>query len=111
MKIQLISPFFKSDKGALAIFILIGYIAAFYLYYIDEGNYHFEGLKQPAEWIFLSVYALIFAGCSRIIYSFLKKSEQLPQFAKVVISAIGGLMMIPLIIIALAFFLQLLKVF
>lgn len=110
MKIQLSTPFFKSDKGALAIFILVGYFAAFVIYYIDEGNYHFNGLAQPAEWIFLSAYALIFAGCSRIVYSFVKQAE-MPQLAKVILSSIGGLMMIPFIVIILGFLLQILKVF
>jgi len=84
------SIFKEKNKNAFLIFLLISYAISFYLYYIDEGNYHFEGLKQPSEWIFLSMYALLFAGVFSLTFLFVKKLN-VSFFGKILISISIGI--------------------
>ena len=79
MNSQINSSTLSPNKSATVVFLTVGYFISFFLYYIDEGNYHFEGLKNPIEWVFVTMYALIFMGCFWMIYVFLRKTE-LPLF-------------------------------
>jgi len=91
---HLLSP----NKSATFVFILVGYFISFFLYYIDEGNYHFKGLVNPLEWIFVTIYALIFMGCFWLIYFFLRKTN-LPFFLKLLTAVIAGTFVLPCIFI------------
>ena len=90
---HLLSP----NKSAAFVFILVGYFISFFLYYIDEGNYHFKGLVNPFEWIFVTMSALIFMVCFWLVYFFLRKTK-LPFFLKLLIAVILGIFVIPLIL-------------
>jgi len=90
---HLLSP----DKSASFVFILVGYFISFFLYYIDEGNYHFKGLANPLEWIPLTMYALILLGSFWLVYFFLRKTK-LPFFGKLVTSVLLGIFVLPSII-------------
>jgi hypothetical protein len=94
---HLLSP----NKSATLVFILVGYFMSFFLYYIDEGNYHFKGLANPFEWIFVTVYALIFMGCFGLIYFFLRKTD-LPFFVKLLIAVIVGIFILPTIVVSIS---------
>ena len=98
---HLLSP----NKSATFIFILVGYFISFLLYYIDEGNYHFKGLANPFEWIFVTLYALIFMGCFWLIYFFLRKTK-LPFFLKLLIAVLTGIFILPSILIVVLMFLR-----
>ncbi|MFK8010174.1 MAG: hypothetical protein AB8H03_27720 [Saprospiraceae bacterium] len=86
------------NKSATLVFILVGYSISFFLYYIDEGNYHFKGLANPFEWIFVTIYALVFMGCFWLVYFFLRKTK-LPFFFKLLIAVIAGSFVLPSILI------------
>lgn len=106
MNIQTNTPTLVSNRDVMIIFFVVAYVISFFLYYIDEGNYHFNGLANPAEWIFLSVYALIFAGSFRLVYHFLKKTA-LPNFIKLISSIVLGIFVLPTIVVILSFFVSL----
>lgn len=108
MQTQLNSSASNSNKQSTIIFLLVSYALAFFLYYIDEGNYHFHGLANPLEWIFLSVYALVFLGFMSLAFQIFKKSN-LSYVGKLLGSILLGLGALPLLVILISFVIRIFR--
>jgi len=95
----LIEPIHKANGKLVGIFLLVGYVVALALYYVDEGNYHFDNLvAHPVEWVFVTMYAVLIAICCRIVFAMMQRTS-LGYNSKLAISVIGGIASIPVLIL------------
>ena len=101
MNSQTISTTQNTNLIALFTALMVGFITSILLYYIDEGNYHLNGLSNPLEWIAVGIYTAIFSGCIYLIYTFFKKLD-MPFKVQLVLSVVLGLIALPLLIILIS---------
>jgi len=96
---EIFVAFPKEKRRPTVLFVLVGYVLALALYYVDEGNYHFTNLiEYPLEWIFVSMYALLIAGCIGLVYKILPQSK-MSYRSRLLSGIVLGVLAIPAIII------------
>jgi len=92
----------------MILFVIVGYVLALTLYYVDEGNYHFDNLlENPLEWIFVSMYALLIAGSIGLAYKILPQSK-MSYRSRFFVGIVLGVLAIPVIISLVAMLVPLL---
>ena len=80
----------SQNKTPFVLFTLFAVILILLLFYIDEGNYHFEGFKAPLHWLIFLVYLIPTIITQVMIYRLLNKVNL--QSGKLLISIVCGLL-------------------
>lgn len=71
------------------ILILFSLVTVFTLFYLDEGYYSFQWMKQPGNWIVFCIY-FVFSYTGQMIFEGILCSDQSSWFKKILIINLGG---------------------
>lgn len=71
------------------ILIFFSLVTVFTLFYLDEGYYSFQWMKQPGNWIVFSIYS-VFCLAGQMTFDGILCTDQSSWFKKIFIINLGG---------------------
>jgi len=80
----------SSYNSHLRVFIISTCITVLFLFFIDEGNYSFQGFKEPVHWLVFLIYTVPTILAQLLIYKLLTRINL--ESGKLLFSTIFGLL-------------------